>query len=209
MKQIIQEDYRAKAQYFDSQVNAPWSGKAYGEIERKKLERLKAELGDLHKKHVLEPGCGTGRLTEILSEWVGEEGRVTAFDISEGMVSHAAQKLSSLENVRLLNDAFEHLELTPASCDIVLHHQVFPHYNDPLMALQLSASVLKSGGKVVIFHFINSDEINDTHRKAGTAVESDKMPEKAAIERMFLDAGLHLLFIHDDDEGYFACGVKQ
>lgn len=204
----MQEEYSRKAQYFDSQVTALWSGKAYGDVERKKLERLKLALGDIQNKRLMEPGCGTGRLTEILSEWVGEQGHVTAFDISQGMVRSAMQRLASLANVTVSKDALENLEIAPASFDIVLHHQVFPHYNDPLLALRLSATALLSGGKVAIFHFINSDVINDTHRKAGTAVEADIMPDKAALEKMFMDAGLQLLFIHDDAEGFFACGVK-
>jgi len=60
--------YEAKAAYFDASVKAPWAAAEYGPEEITKLDRLVAHIGPLRGLKVLEPGCGTGRLTEILSD---------------------------------------------------------------------------------------------------------------------------------------------
>ena len=200
---LTADQYKMKADFFDAQVESPWAADEYGPDELARLERMKAELGPLSGKAILEPGCGTGRLTSILSDWVGPSGHVTALDISRGMTDRARQRLAGRSNVRLVNGSLEELEPNPASFDTVLHHQVFPHYNDKALALEITARAVKPGGRVIVFHFINMAQINDTHRKAGTAVEHDMMPHEDEMRRMFEAAGLEVRFVVDDDEGFF------
>ena len=197
------DPYQKKADFFDAQVESPWAVDEYGPDELARLARLKAELKPLSGKAILEPGCGTGRLTSILSDWVGPFGNVTALDISRGMTDRARQRLAGRGNVRLINGSLEELEPNPASFDAVLHHQVFPHYNDKAQALEITARAVKPGGRVIVFHFINMAQINDTHRKAGTAVEEDMMPQEDEMRHMFEAAGLVAKFVIDDEEGFF------
>ena len=68
--------YKRKAAYFDSQVQAPWASEEYGPAEKCKLDRLFAETGPLDGLAILEPGCGTSRLTEILAGKVGGRGSI-------------------------------------------------------------------------------------------------------------------------------------
>jgi len=197
------DPYEGKIAYFDAQTETPWASKEFGPEETAKLKRLKVELGPLEGKAVLEPGCGTGRLTEVLSGWVGPRGRVTALDISANMIDRAKRRLAGLSNVTVLRAALEDLDLDPASFDVILHHQVFPHYHDKAQALDISVRAVKPGGRVIVFHFINTARINDTHRKAGTAVERDAMPPENELGRLFAAAGLTINFLIDDAEGFF------
>jgi ubiquinone/menaquinone biosynthesis C-methylase UbiE len=82
-----------RAAFFDSQVEAPWADTPYGQAENSKLERLFAQCGSLAGCAVLETGCGTGRLTELLSRQVGPIGFVHACDISRRMVQKAQERL--------------------------------------------------------------------------------------------------------------------
>ena len=93
--------YQKKIAYFDSQVYAPWSSMVYGEDEQKKLDRLFSHVGSLEGMTVLEPGCGTGRLTKVLSKQVGSEGKVVAMDISPQMVEAAKARVSNHHNVEI------------------------------------------------------------------------------------------------------------
>jgi demethylmenaquinone methyltransferase/2-methoxy-6-polyprenyl-1,4-benzoquinol methylase len=64
------------------------------------------------------------------------------------------------------------------------------------------------GGKVAVFHFIGFDEINDVHRKAGSVVQNDRMPDKPEMELLFKNAGLIIEFIRNDKNGYFLMARK-
>jgi hypothetical protein len=58
-------------------------------------------------------------------------------------------------------------------------------------------------------HFISLDQINDVHRKAGTAVEHDVMPDKRTMEQLFTDAGLKITDIRENGKGYFLSAEKN
>ena len=195
--------YDKKAAYFDAQATAPWANYEYDPEESAKLERLFSYTGPLTGMNVLEPGCGAGRLTMILSDRVGPEGRVTALDISPAMIRAAEKRTRYRANARVYWDAIESFPLPGKAYDLILCHQVFPHFADKAKALRIMKPALKPDGKLILFHFINFAQINDHHRKAGTAVENDLMPEEAHMRRLFNDAGFDVTFIIDDEQGYF------
>ncbi len=200
--------YREKAAFFDAQVNADWASDSYGEVELRKLDLLFSETGSLSGKTILEPGCGTGRLTEILSQKVGNKGKVVALDISPEMVSAAREKAKKNYNTDIF---VAQIELFPAlieKFDLILCHQVFPHIEDKSLILSRFNDLLVPNGKVVIFHFIEFDEINNVHRKAGSVVQNDMMPENLEMELLFNNAGLTIEFIRNDENGYFLMAYK-
>ncbi|WP_461208819.1 class I SAM-dependent methyltransferase [Desulfocurvus sp. DL9XJH121] len=194
--------YADKAAFFDAQAGARWSAAEYGADEAPKLERLFAHISPLDGKSVLEPGCGTGRLTALVAGRVGPGGSVLALDVSPGMVRAAQQRLAAVPNAEARLGSLEELPLAPGSMDLALCHQVFPHIDDQPAALARMAEALRPGGGLVIHHFINSATINDHHRKAGSAVEHDTMPEPPALRAMLAKAGFTVDVLLDDDLGY-------
>jgi len=201
--------YEKKAVYFDRAAGAPWSAGAYGPEELDKLDRLFDYLGSFNGLSILEPGCGIGRLTEILSDRVGPRGQVLALDISPRMVESARERTKDRSNVQVLLAPVEAVPLAPAGYDLILCHQVFPHFENKARVLELLASTLKPQGKFIVFHFINFSEINDLHRKAGTAVEKDMMPSDDDMRRLFQESGMTVEFIRDDANGYFLSAKFQ
>jgi len=195
--------YREKASYFDDQVGSPWASDPYCPSEMAKLDRLFKQTGALKGLWLFEPGCGTGRLTEILAEKVGDSGRVVALDISARMVELARRRMSGKKNVEVHQQTIEDFPLKEGSFDLVLCHQVFPHLEDKAKALAKMGRALKPGGQLIIFHFIGFKEINNRHRKAGTAVENDLMPGAEEMGKLLSDAGLEIRLWQDDDQGYF------
>jgi ubiquinone/menaquinone biosynthesis C-methylase UbiE len=195
--------YEAKAAYFDANVGAPWAAPEYGPKEMLKLARLFRHIGPLRGFKVLEPGCGTGRLTEILSNHVGLAGLVVALDISPMMVEAARHRTAARSNVEIHMGAVEEFRMRKQEYDLIVCHQVFPHFEGQGKVLKTLASALKPGGRIVVIHFINRAEINDRHRKAGTAVEMDMMPAQDEIRCLFNETGLEIECILDDHLGYF------
>ncbi len=194
---------QAKAEFFDQQVRAAWAAAEYGPAEQPKLNRLIREAGLGTGQRILEPGCGTGRLTQVLARVVGPAGRVVALDISSAMVAACRQRLAGSPQVAVLHAALEELEARDASFDRVVCHQVFPHFDDKPLALRIIRRLLRPGGVLAVAHFINSAEINQTHRKAGTAVERDLLPGPGPMRRLLAEAGLEVEMLADDELGYF------
>ncbi|MCB2225041.1 MAG: methyltransferase domain-containing protein [Desulfarculaceae bacterium] len=191
-----------KAEFFDAQVEADWAAIEYGETERPKLARLLAsgELGP--GQAVLEPGCGTGRLTAELASVVGPGGRLLALDISQGMVDVCRRRVAGMSWVRVERAAVEELPAEPQSYHRVICHQVFPHFDDQPAALERLAWLLKPGGVLLVVHFMPKAFINDTHRKAGTVVERDMLPPDDEMRAMMSAAGLVVETLLDDELGY-------
>ena len=73
---------------------------------------------------------------------------------------------------------------------------------DQAAALAALSLLLKPGGKLVISHFISSAEINDVHRKAGTAVAEDMIPSAETLRRWCERCNLSIGTWQDDGEGY-------
>ena len=76
-------------------------------------------LGDLRGAHVLEMGCGEGRLTEGIAE---EAASVLAFDPDAEAVARARVELRSglTERVSFRVASAEQLEIEPSSFDLVV-----------------------------------------------------------------------------------------
>lgn len=196
------DPYTAKAIFFDGQVHAPWAVESYSPEEQKKLDRLFAVTGPLAGLRILEPGCGTGRLTEVLAGKAGPEGRVVAMDISPLMIAEAHRRLSGSGNVNLILGPVETRIGDLGMFDQVICHQVFPHFLDQAAALAALSRILKPGGELVISHFKSSAEINDVHRKAGTAVAEDAIPSAETMRRWCEQSHLSIHTWQDDARGY-------
>ncbi len=201
----MENSYKAKASFFDSQVNTQWAAQAYGMEEERKIKCLFEITGSLSGLRLLEPGCGTGRLTEILAEKVGPKGEIVAIDISPAMVSEARRKISDLRNVEVLIGPVEEYVGIIGKFHLVMCHQVFPHFENPGDTLEKLVQMLHLGGRIMISHFINSTEINNVHRKAHAAVAQDMLPTIETMQRWFDQLNLTIEKWRDDEEGYLLC----
>ncbi|MCA1961119.1 MAG: class I SAM-dependent methyltransferase [Desulfomonile sp.] len=151
---------------------------------------------------VIEPGCGTGRLTELLAQRVGPTGLVVAFNISSAMTAACAQRVKRLPQADVYCASAEEFPFPSQAFDLAICHQVFPHFDDKRRAVANLAAALKPTGRFVIFHFIGSDAINDFHRKADPSVLHDMMPSEGVVRELLGSVGLEVLSFSDDEDGY-------
>jgi ubiquinone/menaquinone biosynthesis C-methylase UbiE len=197
----------AKAAYFDTQVSEHWAASDYTPEEMRKIERM-LDLAQIeYGNKVVEPGCGTGRLTQILSKCVGPDGNVLSMDISPRMTSDCSRRTSCLQNVQVVCSPVESYGFEERGYDRVICHNVFPHFDDKPRAVQTLARTLKSSGKFIVFHFMNSDWINDLHRKAHSSVLNDLLPNSDDMARIFALANLKITHLTDDEMGYLLSAI--
>ncbi len=156
---------------------------------RERLRGLRPLLGFQAGRDVLEAGCGTGQITDLLAEWV-RPGRVTAVDFSPAMLARARAKGIAAE--------FREADICRAppavrAYDLALCFQSFPHFRDPDAALRHLAAALKPAGRLVILHLAGSAQVNAFHREVGGAVGGDHLPAPAEWPVRLESAGLCLV----------------
>jgi ubiquinone/menaquinone biosynthesis C-methylase UbiE len=199
----------AKAEFFNSQVDEPWASSVFGPAEIATIDRMLKQADLREGMRVIEPGCGTGRLTGILADLVGPTGFVLASDISPKMIEAAFRRIGSRENVSLKHGAIESFQFDPKSFDVVVCHNVFPHFDHKPTAVNHLTAALKTSGKFIVFHFMNSASINDLHRKAHPSVLNDLLPAEREMKAIFEAAGLQVGLVQDDDSGYLLSATRR
>lgn len=94
-------------------------------------------------ENVVDAGCGTGRVTELLLERL-PEGTVLAVDISEKMVTAAAERFAGDRRVTVERQDLLELDARPA--DVIFSTATFHWILDHDKLLQKLAENLKPGG---------------------------------------------------------------
>lgn len=191
-----------KAEFFDTQAEAEWASAEYTTEELRKISRMLDLTGVGHGMKILEPGCGTGRLTRILADRVGPKGFVLAMDISTRMVEACLRNVAVEAHVEVLRAAVEDYPLVHQEFDAIVCHQVYPHFDAKRGALRIFAKILRPLGALALFHFISSSRINNAHLKAHPAVMNDLMPSEKIMRDMLAFTGFEIDLLEDDENGY-------
>jgi demethylmenaquinone methyltransferase/2-methoxy-6-polyprenyl-1,4-benzoquinol methylase len=150
---------------------------------------------------VLEPGCGSGRLTERLATATGPGGRVLAVDLSAGMVARAKDR-DLPPQVELVQGSVLELPDDAGPFDKIICLNVFPHFADRAAALAAFARLLCDGGDLWINHFANRDAINEFHHGCDPAVRDHLIPPDDEVRRLLEQAAFDIVSHSDEDPGY-------
>ena len=106
---------------------------------------VKEILENIEYKQLLDVGCGTGYLFEILDD---DETNFYGLDLSEKMLEVAKSK--NIPNTEYIQATAEKLPYHDESMDIVTCIQSFHHYPYPDEAIREAYRVLKPGGYYII-----------------------------------------------------------
>jgi demethylmenaquinone methyltransferase/2-methoxy-6-polyprenyl-1,4-benzoquinol methylase len=159
-------------------------------------------------ERVLEPGCGSGRLTDILAAQCGPAGKVMAFDASPRLVRLAqARGLPPHVTLRIANA--ETVQLAPASFDHIVCFNVFPHLvpQEPI-ACRLAAS-LRRGGSFWIAHTRSRIDVNALHRRGPAFMNGHILPTPRKLELLLRRAGLEDIEIEDGADRFMARALRS
>ncbi|MCU1488913.1 MAG: Methyltransferase type 11 [Acidimicrobiaceae bacterium] len=115
------------------------------------VDRVVAEAAPSPGAVAVDIGCGSGQLTLKLAPLVGS---VTGVDVSSAMIELLADNARNAGATNVTGRAVpvEHLDLAPASIDLVVSNYVLHHLRDEDKAAVVAkaASWLRPGGRLVI-----------------------------------------------------------
>lgn len=133
---------------------------------------------------VLDLGCGTGRLTRVLADYVGPEGQVVGIDPDTERLKIAREKHSAPNNVYLEADA-EHLP--GEDYDLIFSNFVFQWVKNKEAVFQQAQKILKHSGLLAF---------------CGPIVETDKYfpPGENIISKEFKEDTVKRLFAIDMED---------
>ena len=167
------------------------------------VRRWGIKLGDW----VLEPGCGSGRLTAILAELAGPTGRVLAFDASEAFIRVGARR-ELPANVTLHAFRMETAPLPPAAFDHAVCFNVFAHLLPQVHAARRIAAALRPGGVLWIAHTCSRRLVNAIHSRGRAPLRDHLLPTPRILERLLLTAGFDKIEIEDGADHFLARAVR-
>ena len=193
--------------YFN-QAASTWDKKYYTPQLAVFLEELVPKFGLKLGEDILDLGTGTGVLIPYLFEAVGPNGSITAVDYAEKMVEICRSKHSDLKNLAVILQDVEELDLPAESFDAVTCFGLFPHIENREKTLCHMSRVLRPGGKLIIFHALNSTELRTHHKTASPAVADDLLPEESEMRQLLEDAGLTEIKIEDEPGCYLCLSTK-
>jgi ubiquinone/menaquinone biosynthesis C-methylase UbiE len=166
-------------------------------------ERLEVEAGAT----LLDVGSGTGIFLPLLLRKIGNQGVLVALDYAEEMLRKARGKNVS-DRVCYLQGDVARLPFGSGIFDACICYSSFPHFQDKPKALQEMNRVLKEGGRLIICHTSDRDEINRLHRQI-PAVANDIIPAEGELKTMLKRAGFINIRINNDAASYLATAQKK
>lgn len=118
--------------------------------------QMLAELELESFENVLDVGCGTGAVLELLHERYPSS-LLTGLDLTPGMIEVARAK--QLSNVDFVVGDAENLPFEPQSFDAVLCSNSFHHYPHPDRFFAEAARVLRPGGRLILRDYTSNDVV--------------------------------------------------
>ncbi len=195
-----------RADYFGA-IADQWDGWQELEALRANLAAGLREFGVAPDEKVLDVGCGTGNLTSALLAHLSSSGRVIAVDIAPRMIELAHRKIADTRVEWHVSNA-QRLLVPAESCDRVICYSVWPHFDDRLAVATEFWRVLRSGGKLHVWHLLPRDRVNTIHAAAGEAVRADVLPPADETAHLLGRLGFSILAAEDGSDRYLVTAVK-
>jgi demethylmenaquinone methyltransferase/2-methoxy-6-polyprenyl-1,4-benzoquinol methylase len=173
--------------------------------------RLEQGLCDLELRDdeiVVDVGCGTGNLTQVLLKQLSSKARVIGIDIAPRMVEIARRKIRDERAVWYIGDAAK-LPLPSDSVNRVICFSVWPHFEDPLACAAEFHRVLMPGGLLHVWHLLSRERINSIHASAGEAVRADILRSGIEVAGLLTGAGFAWRAVTDNEEVYLVTVAKR
>jgi ubiquinone/menaquinone biosynthesis C-methylase UbiE len=157
---------------------------------------------------VLDLGCGTGILFDMLRRRLGDAGSITGVDFSFEMAEKAHRNFP-FKNVNVVDADATQLPFGDNTFDMAVAFSAFPHFSNQQRALDETHRVLKNGAKFYIIHLVSSKELSEMHQRIGGAVEHDEIPPRDRLQEMFDQSKFVNPVIEDQPGIYLAVATNM
>lgn len=126
------------------------------------------EIGIKEGQTILEIGCGTGNITKMLANLVGESGHVVAIDTSIEQIGIATQRMLNhgIKNVEFRQQCIMENPFIPDQFDIAYSRLTLMHTNNFELALGNMHASLKRKGLLVCEEASNAHYIHYPYNEA-------------------------------------------
>lgn len=156
--------------------------------------------------NILDLGCGTGILFDIIRRRVGEKGTVTGVDFSLQMALRAYRNFP-FDNVNVVDGDVTRLPLRTDTFDMAVSFWSFPNFSDKPKAIKEIHRCLKNGSRFYVIQLLSSKETSERHRELGGVIEKDEFPSEDEMKQIMTAGGFSDLVIDDHPGLYLASGV--
>jgi ubiquinone/menaquinone biosynthesis C-methylase UbiE len=157
---------------------------------------------------IVDLGCGTGVLFDLLRRKVGENGLIIGVDFCPKMTNKAKQNFP-FETISEVDADVEYLPLKPGIFDSAISFAAFAHFTDPHKVMLEVSRVLKEGGSFHIIHLYSSRELEEYHHKTGGPVANDHLPNRKDMIALFEHGNFENIKITDHPGLYLASAFKK
>lgn len=157
---------------------------------------------------VIDVGCGSGRLLPYIWRRIRPQGALYAADISRKMILEAKRRHPGIP-VRYLKASAVRLPLPDRTCDAVIALNTFAHIHHKASALKEFHRILRSAGRLWIVHLAGRHRLAEIHRRAGGAIQHDRIPGPVRMRQMMHQAGFVRVSLQDEEDLFVASGRRR
>ncbi|MFC1501371.1 class I SAM-dependent methyltransferase [Elusimicrobiota bacterium] len=194
-------------QNFFNHHSLAWDGSIEPKAEKRFSKKILPMLDLSKSKNILDLGTGTGIILPYLKMIAAKKADIVALDFSKKMISIAKKKYGNKYEYVIGNA--QKLPFKTESFDSIICYSAFPHFTNKLKALKEGFRTLKKKGKYIIAHSDSRRAINSHHRKIGSVVEKDYLPDTDEMRDLFRKAGFTNCKIAESKDIYVAIGHKS
>jgi ubiquinone/menaquinone biosynthesis C-methylase UbiE len=124
------------------------------------------------------------------------------------MIEKCKSKFPDTHNLKIKLQNVEELDQNSDSFDAVTCFGLFPHLEDREKALQNILEMLKPGGRLIIAHALNREQLKHHHDDSESAVHGDELPNNFEMENLLRKMGFERVSINEDAGSYLCISYK-
>ncbi len=174
------------------------------EHDENKIQRLLDKVGILEGDKILDLGCGTGVISEML--YKRSKRQVTAVDLSEKMIQMAKSKHISEKEV--LFSVKDFYTMREGGYDLIIIFDAYPHF---LQLNEFKESIVRNlseEGRFAIVHDLGRKQLHDCHKGRDVSLLSRDLSDPNTEAELY-KTDFDILKAEEGEDYYLLVGQKK
>jgi ubiquinone/menaquinone biosynthesis C-methylase UbiE len=177
-------------------------------LKEERLYRILSKIIPELNSPVLDMGSGTGILVPILESILQKSNQIVEFDISHSMLKKGWIKYHRKENINFIQSDGHLLPFKNESFASIVCFAVYPHFHDPMKAVQEFYRILSDKGMLIILHLMGHRELNTMHKEAGSAVCRHALQSVNTVSKQIAEQSFNILDFREQEDLYLIVAQK-